>query len=98
MQNFGLEIVENNSIVVKLADGKTITTTAYTTCIVQLGELYLPLRFEILEADISTILGMPFLEATNPQINWKARTLKIKHKGRLVDIPTLQRSTSPTHT
>jgi hypothetical protein len=32
---------------------------------------------------------MPFLEVTNPQINWKRKTIKIKYKGKLVDIPTL---------
>lgn len=32
---------------------------------------------------------MPFLETANPQINWKKKTLKVKYKGRLLEIPTL---------
>ena len=47
------------------------------------------MRFEILDADVATIFGMPFLELANPQINWQTKTIKIKHKGRLIEIPTL---------
>ena len=51
---------------VRLADGKTIETTAHTTTVIRLGELYVELRFEILDAEVATILGMPFLESANP--------------------------------
>jgi hypothetical protein len=47
------------------------------------------LRFEILDADVATILGMPFLETCNPIINWKRKTIAIKHKNRVINIPTL---------
>lgn len=81
----------SSDIIVKLADGQTVTTRAYTTCVVQLGPLFVNLRFEILEADVSTILGMPFLETCNPKIDWRKRTMQIKYKTRLIDIPTLSK-------
>ncbi len=46
------------------------------------------MRFEVLEQQVSTIFGMPFLEATNPVINWKKKSIKIKHKGKFYDVPT----------
>lgn len=45
------------------------------------------MRFEVLDEKVSVILGMPFLEATNPHINWKRKTLKVKYRGKLFDIP-----------
>jgi predicted aspartyl protease len=65
-EKFGLKITKSSDIIVKLADGKTVTTQAYATCVVQLGPLSVSLRFELLEANIATILGMPFLETCNP--------------------------------
>lgn len=59
-----------NSIVVRLADGKTVRTTAFCVADVDLGDLQLSLRFEILDENVSIIFGMPFLEAANPIINW----------------------------
>jgi hypothetical protein len=43
-----------------------VSTTAYTVGVVKLGDLWLEMRFEVLDENISTIFGMPFLEATNP--------------------------------
>ncbi len=62
-----------------------------------IGGLEVNLRFEILSADVATILGMPFLEVCNPQINWKRKTVKIKHRGKLVNIPTLNDNCVSTH-
>jgi hypothetical protein len=44
----------------------------------------------VLDATVNTILGMPFLEGTNPIINWKNKTIRIKYKGKLFAIPTIQ--------
>lgn len=85
----GLDISSSDTITVRLADGQVVTTSAYTTAVVRLGELWMEMRFEILDAEVATIFGMPFLELANPQINWQTKTLKIKHRGRLIEIPTL---------
>ena len=51
--------------------------------------------FDLLgDADVACILGMPFLEICNPQINWKQKTIRIKHKGRLIIIPTVTKKLS----
>ncbi len=85
----GLDTVDSDQIAVRLADGKTVTTASHTTTAVHLNSLIIELRFELLNAEVTTILGMPFLEAANPQINWKAKSVKIKHRGKLINIPTL---------
>ena len=46
----------------------------------------------MLNETVNTILGMPFLESTNPIINWKTKLIKIKYKGKLFTIPTVQDS------
>jgi hypothetical protein len=51
--------------------------------------LFVSLRFEVLDEQVATILGMPFLEIANPHINWKRKTIKIKYRGKLMEIPTL---------
>jgi hypothetical protein len=43
-----------------------VKTSAYTTTTLVIGQLSVQLRFEVLDESISTILGMPFLETTNP--------------------------------
>ncbi len=63
-------------------------TTAHIIADVSLGELSTQLRFEILTEDVAVILGIPFLEVANPQINWKQKTIKIKHRGHLISLPT----------
>ena len=50
----------------------------------------------MLDETVNTILGMPFLEATNPIINWKTKQIKIKYKGKLYTIPTVQESVVAT--
>jgi hypothetical protein len=97
-QKYNLDITNDVKISVKLADGNIVTTCAYTTCEVKLGEVYVNLRFEILNADVAVILGMPFLEACNPTINWKLKTISIKHKNRIFSVPTLSttQASNPT--
>lgn len=34
--------------------------------------------FEVINADIPCILGVPFLEQVNPIIDWKQRLMKVK--------------------
>lgn len=80
--------VHTDTIAVRLADGQHVQTTAHCIAEIQVGDLYLQQRFEILNEEVATILGMPFLECTNPNINWRRKTLKIKHKGKLVEVPT----------
>ena len=91
-KKYNLDIIDDKSISVKLADGNIINTNSYTTTDVTLGEVSVHLRFEILDADVAIILGMPFLEACNPIINWKLKTMSIKHKNRVISIPTLSNS------
>jgi hypothetical protein len=38
---------------------------------------------------MATILGMPFLESVNPRVNWKKKSVQIKHKGKLHDVTTV---------
>jgi hypothetical protein len=37
----------------------------------QIGDLMVQQRFEVLDAEVATILGMPFLRTCNPIINWR---------------------------
>ena len=76
----------------RLADGQHVHTTAHCIAEVQVGSLYLQQRFEVLTEGVATILGMPFLECTNPMINWKRKQMRIKYKGKLVEVPTHNRS------
>ncbi len=43
---------------------------------------------------MATILGMPFLECTNPNINWRRKTMRIKYKGKFVEVPTYKAAVS----
>ena len=36
-----------------------------------LGPFKTVLRFHVIDADVCTILGMPFLATVNPQIDWQ---------------------------
>ena len=78
---YRLEFNTRKSITVRLADGKTVKSSAFCVASVHLGHLIIQQRFEILDADVSTILSMPFLESANPIINWKKKSVRIKHKG-----------------
>ena len=42
--------------------------------LVALGPFKTVLRFHVIDADVHTILGMPFIATHNPQIDW------LKHK------------------
>lgn len=65
-EKIGLDVTSSDTITVRLADGQTVDTTAHAIAVVKLGELWLEMRFEILDADVATIFGMPFLEIANP--------------------------------
>ena len=39
------------------------------------------LRFYVINADVPTILGMPFLATVNPQIDWQKRKVTVFGKS-----------------
>lgn len=73
----------------RLADGNKVQSKYYTEALVRFGMLQTYLRFEVLDCEVHTILGMPFLEQYNPKINWTQKTIKLPYKQRWIDIPTI---------
>ena len=39
-------------------------------------------KFDVVDADIPCILGMPFLKAYNPIVNWKKQFLTFNRGGK----------------
>lgn len=50
----------------------------------------------MLNEKVATILGMPFLKCTNPNIDWRRKTFKIKYKGKNVEVPTHSHTSAST--
>lgn len=73
----------------RLADGNKVQSKYYTEALVRFGMLQAYLRFEVLDCDVHTILGMPFLEEYNPKINWTHKTIKLPYKQRWIEVPTI---------
>ena len=46
-----------------------------------LGPFKTVLRFHVIDADVPTILGMPFLATANPQIDWQKRKVTVFGKS-----------------
>lgn len=88
-EKIGLDIFEDNKLQVRLADGNQIFSNSYAHCAFRLGSLWTNQRFEILNADISTIFGMPFLEEYNPQIDWTNKVVLVPTKHGVTTIPTI---------
>lgn len=60
--------------------------------VVQLGAYTCKLQFEVLDVDVQTILGMPFLENVNPTIDWVNKTIKVKHFANTLHLPVVRTS------
>ncbi len=78
----------------KLADGKKLTSSSYTECLVSFGVIQTVLRFELLSCDVQPILGFTFLKQVNPQIDWKHKEITVykgKHKYHLKTIDPAHR-------
>ncbi len=45
------------------------------------------MRFEVLDADVPSILGMTFLSQVNPTIDWKLPRMSVKRGSRTLNIP-----------
>jgi predicted aspartyl protease len=72
-KHIGMQFVYTDTIAVRLADGQHVHTKAHCVANIQVGTLYLQQRFEIIDGEVATILGMPFLECINPHINWRKK-------------------------
>lgn len=62
---------------VRLADGKVLKVVGSVRAIVDFSVFQTSLQFEVIDAEIPAILGIPFLEQVNPIINWKKKLLKV---------------------
>lgn len=96
VEKYNLDIFEDQALKVRLADGNELSTHSYTNCVIRLGSFWTHQRFEILNAEITTIFGMPFLEAYNPIIDWKAKTVQIPTKNGVTNLPTIFSSATST--
>ena len=45
--------------------------------------------FELLDCNVSPILGLPFLTKLNPRVDWKSRTMEIRRGSRRIFLPTV---------
>lgn len=43
----------------------------------------------MLDLTFDLVLGLPWLAAVNPRLDWKERTLAVQVKGRWVKLPTI---------
>ena len=76
---------------VKVATGEEQRVDSFVKIGVYFNSICLVLSFRIIGMDPEIVLGIPFLERFDPFINWKRKTLRFSHRGRLV----LLKSTSP---
>ena len=60
---------------VRLADGSRLATSQFLSVLVDFGKITCLLKFTLLDAPCPCILGMPFLQRTNPTIDWEQRTV-----------------------
>ena len=63
---------------VKLADGKVLKVLGQVNTVVDFGCFQVCLEFEVVQADIPSILGMTFFTQVNPIIMWREKLLRIK--------------------
>ena len=69
---------------VRLPDGRTVySTTTLPRAMLQMGALRERVTFMALDLDLGAdvILGMPWLEKHNPDVDWVTRKLSATHKG-----------------
>lgn len=65
----------NNCANVRLADGKVLKVSGSVRAIVDFGVFQTSLQFEVVNAEIPAILGIPFLQQVNPVIDWQKKSL-----------------------
>ena len=67
---------------VRLADGSTLSSIAVTRMKFQMGGYRDVDTFHVLDLkEFDIVLGDPWLRRMNPRIDWKKRSMKLKHKG-----------------
>ena len=52
------------------------------------------MQFVVLDLTFDVVLGLPWLTAVNPRLNWADRTLAVQQKGCWVRLPTIANMTA----
>jgi len=71
----GLVYESSKHFDVRLADGQEVPAIGKIRCLVDLGPMKTALTFHVLQCDIPCVLGIPFLQAVNPIIDWVNRSV-----------------------
>ena len=75
VKRFGFVTVSGPRAWISLADSSHLYPQEYLHISVDFGPVAHSLAFTVLDVDCPLILGMPFLSAVNPRIDWIARSV-----------------------
>jgi len=87
---------------VMVADGAQLDVNSEVTSNITIGNFTTTAKFHLLDTKYAMLLGMPFLEAHAPEINWRDGNMRIRDRGDVYHIatalcPTKQVSAAPTN-
>jgi len=74
VRQLGLRYTLQESVV-ELADGSTTKSTAMVVTAIEVAGKSCRSRFTVLDGMDGVVLGLPWLEATSPRIDWSAKSV-----------------------
>ena len=86
----------HDSKTVWLADGTQHVVREYTTCRISIGGLTESLELAIIPlVGYDVVLGVPWLQRHNPDINWTSYTISVNSCGEQYQLPLVGNTESP---
>ena len=76
-------------LTVRVANGEALAVTHFVQLSARLGPMPVRLSLRVIKTTIPIVLGYPFLERTQPTIDWKQRVLRIERNGKVFEIKAL---------
>ena len=83
---------------VELPDGRLLSVEKVLPSVkVQLGNIVAKQTFHVVAIDMDSdvILGMPWLEQENPEIDWSSKTVKLRRGNDVINLSVVDQWTSP---
>ena len=75
---------------VRVANGEIITVSHFVRVNASVGTLRTRFFLRVIPTPLPIILGCPFFQFFNPEINWKEKTLRITMGTKTHDVPVVQ--------
>ena len=90
-----LKVENGETFEVQLADGLDVPAFGKVHCFVDLGSMKTALTFCVLDCNLPCVLGIPFLQMVNPNIDWVNRSVKASEVLGKSPLEVVQRGSTP---